>query len=91
MSNPFTPFHTRSVLRFPPEALIRPCKLLIYKHFARFVFFVQFCVKRYWLIINKLDNCPVRKKVIGYLYKVLNIRLLRNTIASVVGIDIGSH
>ena len=35
MSNPFNPFQTRSALRFPPGARIRPCKLLIYKHFIR--------------------------------------------------------
>ena len=35
MSNPFNPFQTRSVLRFPPEAQIRPCKLFIFKHLTR--------------------------------------------------------
>ncbi len=38
MSNPFNPFQTHSVLRFPPGARKRLCKLLIFNHFAKSCF-----------------------------------------------------
>ena len=38
MSNPFNPFQTLSLLRFPPGAQEKLCKLLMFKHLQSFSF-----------------------------------------------------
>ncbi len=41
------------------------------------------------MIINILNDCPIQKKAIEYLYKILNVKLLRCTAVSAVRIYIG--
>lgn len=53
MSNSFNPFHTRSVLRFPPRAQTRLCKLLIIQLLYKVLIFVSTRFGHFWSLLWK--------------------------------------
>jgi hypothetical protein len=58
MSNPFNPFQTRSVLRFPPEAQKRLCKLLIIKHLQSLSFLYSPNLVTFWSPFYSIKKEP---------------------------------